>query len=108
MVYRVEGVAKYICSTCDANSLEQREHQTSSRRVPLVPSSAYNTNTLLHDSASCSLGQGKAGDTFSTNLLVCYADCVVRDDGSVVLHQSLCRLQLTCCQQRAAKFNMLW
>jgi len=54
------------------------------------------------------LGQGKGGDTFSTNLLVCYADCIVRNDSSVLLQQSLCRLQLACCKQRAAKFNLLW
>ena len=57
---------------------------------------------------SVALGKGQGGDTFSTNLLVCYADCVVRNDGSVVLQQSLCRLQLACCQQGTAKFNLLW
>ena len=59
MVHRCQGVAKYICNTCDADSLEQREHQTSCRRFPFVPSSAYDTNTLLHDSASCSSRTGQ-------------------------------------------------
>ena len=59
VVHRFEGVARHICSTCDANSLEQREHQTSCGRVPFVPSSAYNTNSLLHDSASCSFTTGQ-------------------------------------------------